>query len=386
MLLKTPEDFLPHIYVPPFAYVPLNDAKSSAFREWTIKPVRDKQYLAQYLASGGAVGIVLGPPSGNVICIDLDHFTDEMYGIANIHLPRTSLMAGREGDTERHRLYRIEKEDYPDDLLPGQNSAIRKLMDRGEYPRFPGKKSFKGIYREKKYGIDLLAAGSQVGVAPSIYRKDGDKIIRREWRGGVPFQPPLVKFSELLECVHKLHLALGGKVKPTHNSASQVVVSNPNVQAAGMAPDLPSDLSGFVVAIRNMTPAIQGQGGNSKTFAACCLAGDYNVPIEQAWPALQAYNKTCVPPWDEAELYKKLQDSYLSRNQPTGYKVQQQSEDWRKELIYVYPPNKTSYPKSNNLVNATLFIKNLPELKGRIQYDEFLNDIVITGDLPWRKL
>ena len=151
------------------------------------------------------------------------------------------------------------------------------------------------------------------------------------------------------------------------------------------ADNLPSDFTGFQAAIRSAKPAIEGNGGNNTTYAACCLAADYNVPIEMAWPEVQQYNQRCLPPWDEAQLYKKLEDSYQSRNSPIGSKVRQASDEWYERLKFVLTADGRKYPKKNNLLNTIIFLENLPELKGKIRYNQFSKNVVITGELPWKK-
>jgi hypothetical protein len=54
-------------------------------------------------------------------------------------------------------------------------------------------------------------------------------------------------------------------------------------------------------------PAISGCNGHGKTFyAACKLVIGYGLTPDAAFPYLAAWNDTCVPPWNEKELWHKL--------------------------------------------------------------------------------
>ncbi len=56
-----------------------------------------------------------------------------------------------------------------------------------------------------------------------------------------------------------------------------------------------------------MGPAIEGQGGDAHTFTVCCaIAVGYNFPYETTMEILGDWNKTCMPPWPEDELRKKV--------------------------------------------------------------------------------
>jgi hypothetical protein len=56
--------------------------------------------------------------------------------------------------------------------------------------------------------------------------------------------------------------------------------------------------------------AVSGQGGHDQTFrAACVLVQRFGLTVDEAFPLLWEWNRTCVPPWSEKELLHKLQDA-----------------------------------------------------------------------------
>jgi hypothetical protein len=59
--------------------------------------------------------------------------------------------------------------------------------------------------------------------------------------------------------------------------------------------------------VGKLPPAVEGHGGDSRTFAvACYLVKDFGLTAEEALPLLLEYNQHCVPPWTEDELRYKL--------------------------------------------------------------------------------
>lgn len=57
-------------------------------------------------------------------------------------------------------------------------------------------------------------------------------------------------------------------------------------------------------------PAIQGQRGSDRCFhVACELVKGFGLSEAEALEAIQDWNRTCQPPWSEAELRHKIQDA-----------------------------------------------------------------------------
>lgn len=60
-------------------------------------------------------------------------------------------------------------------------------------------------------------------------------------------------------------------------------------------------------ALARHGPAVQGQHGDEHTYVAARIAwNDHALSKEDSWTVLAEWNVTCLPPWDEAGLRKKL--------------------------------------------------------------------------------
>jgi len=61
--------------------------------------------------------------------------------------------------------------------------------------------------------------------------------------------------------------------------------------------------------LREYGPAIEGEGGDGRTVqVGAILLNDYALTWEEAWPLALEWNKTCQPPWEEADLVQKLEN------------------------------------------------------------------------------
>ena len=90
--------------------------------------------------------------------------------------------------------------------------------------------------------------------------------------------------------------------------------------------------------LRQMPPAIEGQGGDKQSFtAACHLVLDFALGSEEALPVMRQWNDThCQPPWVEEELRRKLQEADKLRGQ-------------RGNLLRAVPKNR--HPKISQVVS-----------------------------------
>src|SRR5262245_41268498 len=57
-------------------------------------------------------------------------------------------------------------------------------------------------------------------------------------------------------------------------------------------------------------PAISGNGGHNATFRVACKLVEFGLGRGEAWQLLCEWNRTCLPPWSEAELRHKLSDAF----------------------------------------------------------------------------
>lgn len=79
-------------------------------------------------------------------------------------------------------------------------------------------------------------------------------------------------------------------------------------ERVGGTPATPEVLKAAERWLRAHGPAVEGMGGNGHTVSAVTrLLWDYDLPAEEAWPLLAAWNESCDPPWGEEELAYKLE-------------------------------------------------------------------------------
>jgi putative DNA primase/helicase len=83
--------------------------------------------------------------------------------------------------------------------------------------------------------------------------------------------------------------------------------------------------------------AVSGQGGHDHTYyVACTLVHAFGLGVNGTRPLLQSWNRTCQPPWSEAELEHKLQDAAkASHDRPCGWKLDEDRPGWN-------PPARSS--------------------------------------------
>lgn len=86
--------------------------------------------------------------------------------------------------------------------------------------------------------------------------------------------------------------------------------------------------------LERMAPAIQSDHGGDgsawqKTKGVCGVGGDFGLEPAEFFPLLcQHWNPRCQPPWDEDELWEKLQACHRARTQPFGYMLDQDSPEY----------------------------------------------------------
>lgn len=75
--------------------------------------------------------------------------------------------------------------------------------------------------------------------------------------------------------------------------------------------DLPASIANAAVWLDTVEPAIEGQGGDNKTYqVAAKLLRDYALSEEQALYLLaERWNPRCLPPWPLDELYRKVENA-----------------------------------------------------------------------------
>lgn len=75
--------------------------------------------------------------------------------------------------------------------------------------------------------------------------------------------------------------------------------------------------------LARMGPAIEGQGGDVKTFkaAAVCVA-DFGLDDVEALAVLREWNAACVPPWEDGDLVAKIRNARRNAKHKAGSKLE----------------------------------------------------------------
>ncbi len=72
--------------------------------------------------------------------------------------------------------------------------------------------------------------------------------------------------------------------------------------------------------LAKIPPAIDGAGGHTATFiAAQQMVRGFALTEEQAFTLMKVWNKTCRPPWSDAELLYKIREALTEGKMPVGH-------------------------------------------------------------------
>ncbi len=105
------------------------------------------------------------------------------------------------------------------------------------------------------------------------------------------------------------------------------------VDLAGRAPedrpavhDLVADAprSAFETAqawLEAQAPAVEGEGGDARTFAVACGLRDRGVSQAQAVELIESWNAKCSPPWTPREIITKVRNAYKYAQNEAGARV-----------------------------------------------------------------
>jgi hypothetical protein len=185
--------------------------------------------------------------------------------------------------------------------------------------------------------VDFLGTGAHACVPPSVWEK-GERREIREWHRFD--EPAVVDCRELFHCVSRLAAAHGWieRQKPKRHRVESKIVLPPQSQPRKVVvPEQMPIARGEPVRqarayIANMPEAVQGRGGDSRTFrVACILIIDFGLSVDEALPLMLEYNKRCLPPWPVDFLIHKLEMA-AQLPDPRGGKVRSTS---RKVIVSI---------------------------------------------------
>jgi len=241
--------------------------KKPLIRGWTRLRLAEED-LPRHFNGVGNIGLLLGEPSGWLVDVDLD--CDEAVELAEEHLPPTGAVSGRPSRPRSHRWYLCERATTVKHKDPATGAMI----------------------------VELRSTGAQTVVGPSTH-PDGEPYDELDG------EPAVTDAAVLAEAV----AALARSVLARRAARASSPTTSEPVGAASLPDDqVERRAAAYLDA---MPPAISGQGGHGRTYAAAtAMVHGFGLSPEAALDLLRGrYNPRCQPPWSEKELQHKVDDA-----------------------------------------------------------------------------
>jgi hypothetical protein len=290
--------------------------KSPGYKGWSTRSLQPDDFDPDDL-----IGVIAGPlsnggsPDRSLVVLDLD--SAAAVERADDYLPATGMVEGRPTKPRSHWYYLLRVRSIPDWAVSQAEQAARAAR---AVAGFAG--PFTKSFRHCATGAEVLrfvGTGGQV-VCPPSKHPTGEK---REWEGGEPGEPAHLTFSELWEPVCRLAHACGcgmpsGLSWPweTAPAPGDPLTRRESTAARG---DVIARATAYLAAL---PPAVSGQGGHDRTFAAArTVVWGFDLGEEVGFRLLKThFNSRCRPPWSDAELRHKCHDADTHPfDKPRGY-------------------------------------------------------------------
>lgn len=171
----------------------------------------------------------------------------------------------------------------------GEKALLLLEAEHGKLPETYERKTPRG-------GRHLYFAG----LSSSSVQKLGKKIDTRSAGGYAVFQGPGY------ETIRDVDLA------PLPAWVSQALAAEKvdKLEAAVSALDLPGNVARAREYLKHCPPAIEGEGGDHRTYATAAWVLDLGVSPETCYNLMsEEFNPRCDPPWDEDELLSKVSNA-----------------------------------------------------------------------------
>jgi len=264
-----------------YAPIPLPAGqKKPVIRGWNALRLSEDDLPIHFNGTGN-IGLLLGEPSGWLVDIDLD--CEEAVELADRYLPATGAVTGRLSRPGSHRWYVCER------------AATEKHKDPATGEMI----------------VELRSTGAQTVVGPSVH-PDGETYDPLEG------EPAWADADELAASVALLAEA----VVERRHGRKESTVSQPAPLVKSRLPADDAVLRRAAAYLDAMPPAISGQGGHGRTYAAAtALVHGFGLAPDTALRMLlERYNPRCEPPWTEKELRHKVDDAHAKpHDRPRGW-------------------------------------------------------------------
>ncbi len=257
--------------------------KKAVLTGWPTLRITAEQ-VPDYFGDASNIGIILGPASGDLADVDLD--CPEALTLADRYFPATGAETGRPSAPRSHRWY----------TAPGLKTT-----------RFRDPVTNEMI-------IEVRGEGCQTVVGPSVH-PEGERydLLKGE--------PAAADAAALVAAARALAQEVLNKRYPDRPPPLREEGSDGAAALAPVGAPVPHvvDRRGAGVAVlkrasaylAQMPPAIAGQNGHGRTYAAAVvLVHGFGLPPDQAFSMLsQEFNPRCEPPWTDRELRHKIDDA-----------------------------------------------------------------------------
>ena len=234
--------------------------------------------------------------------------------------------------------------------------SVRERLDNNEYPQFAG--------------IEFKTIGRQVVGPGSIH-----PVTRREYK--VSWKSPADERMEapakLLELIKKPNIIEGIDTVG---------------EGLGSFTDDDQTVSRFVSYLNQQQPAIEGCGGDLKTYQMACRGRDFNLsPKKNFEILLKHYNPRCIPCWEEQDLWAKVKSAYKNNKDVQGKWNPQAAfdvtipEGLKKAPIFERDSRGIPKKMLRNVI-AYMQLENNP-LYELLRYNQFTRNIEFRTRAPW---
>lgn len=330
--------------------------KAPVFKGWQsertpLEKITDKHNL----------GVVAGKVSG-IICVDID--------------PRNG------GDS----WYAANEDDLGNCIIETTGSGGLHLYYRypAEFETIPSLASGK-----LAPGVDFLADGGKQFVTwPSVHKSGGSYT----FKNGL----------SLLDVEHEADPPPAWLLKLVFELKGESVQTEQ--KGTGGEFNHPADIARASEYAATYPPAVQGQGGDARTYHVCLKMRDYALDEAMALTVVEEhYSPRCSPPWSHSELRRKIANAYKYGKTLFGCNSIMTEFEQEKVEETPQPPQKpkkkpshddndeTGYTKNRPIQNAKFFLSRFSHLllfnkEQGFYYDEARKHWILLDDLSLKGL